>query len=260
MYMPELGRWGVVDPLSERSRKWSSYTYGYVNPLIFIDPDGMFSDFYNTNGDKIGTDGTQETKKYIVLDDAEAKRIQESTTPVSRGSVKSSIENPSDEVVTKAGKVAKAAQGGEEHGFVVSSTGATSETIKGKRGTISLAPGYEELEKKKERAVFDVHAHGPGKNGEVIESTDAPSGLPGSHFTDNDFGYKGLKETQGVGSEPSWVIGTRNSQIPTSSSDGKEIMAHKSVLQIIFYRGSGEIGSMNFAKFQNLVKKLNKIK
>jgi hypothetical protein len=122
MYMPELGRWGVVDPLSERSRKWSSYTYGYDNPLIFIDPDGMFSDFYNTNGDKIGTDGTQETKKYIVLDDAEAKRIQESTTPVSRGSVKSSIENPSDEVVTKAGKVAKAAQGGEEHGFVGSIT------------------------------------------------------------------------------------------------------------------------------------------
>jgi hypothetical protein len=226
--------------------------------MRYTDPTGMlYGDYYNEYCKKIGTDGNNDGKQYIVIDKNEAKEIKKTDKAggtTQRSDVKSAILKPSQDVMSFSNKAIQNTDNtGYEHGFVAATDGSTSSMqTNNDSGSVQLRPGYQELEGQGKQTSFDVHLH-PDKvtinsDGTFTADDPNPSGTPGK--TGADFGYRIMKEYNGQVSEPSWVIGTQ-----TTVTNNNGFVSSNQIRVVTFYRSTGIVGQINWAKFQNIVKK-----
>lgn len=231
--------------ISTNAFPWMSpYVYCMGNPVMLVDPDGRASgDYYNTSGKNIGTDGIDDQRKFIVLDNKEARLFQKTG---SVEDVNSEILVPSLEVISQTNKaIDLTEQSNSEHGFVVSTNGNTSSMYSGNSGSVQTGRGFEEIEKNGGKTAFDVHTHPldyqPGSGTAYKIGDYKPS--------DHDVRMRGVREENMSVSQPSWVIGyqIREGAQPTMGNNTRVVT---------FYNSGGIIRTVNWRKFEKTVNKI----
>jgi len=74
-YMPDIGRWGVVDPLAEKYPELNPMMYAADNPIMMIDPDGRDWTITESYDKKTNTTHYQMTFTGAVLSGSSNKNI-----------------------------------------------------------------------------------------------------------------------------------------------------------------------------------------
>lgn len=242
-YDPKVSVWLSVDPLSHLSPSQTPYHFVSNNPIMRIDPNGL-TDYFNLNGEKVHHVNDDKDVQMLVL-----------TKQAEINSIKKAIENkeyismPTEAVLAAMDDIySKTESTGNEHGMWVGTEGTTSKIVEGDKSSV---PGEKMREAKmdlvsnrnKEKGevlAYDVHSH--PSTGDYYGAPEANEGDMGDSYFPQAKVVLGYRENLIGGGPGKTVYGKR----PTNP-----------VQYIGFYNSGGAIETMNYKKFNAMVRKIS---